>query len=657
MVDLHPVSSPSWPAALRTVPQPLGLGAGALVQALLAWAAMVYAPPVAPQAIFQPDHGWALALVLLGGPRYALAAGTGTLAAYALAGMSWSAALGAGLAHAAGVWTGWTLLARARPFDTRLPTVHHLGWLLVRAIAPAAALGAAILTLWLALLGQLSWPQWPQALVLEFMGATLGMVLVTPLVLIWVRQPLRLQSKRRWLETAAALLSAGLLGQLIFLAAAPGLLPAFTRHGYSLFGVVVWTAARLGRRAVLTTLALLTLQAVHGMQLNVGLFAGTNPLQQAFDGWGYLLTLTLVGLYLATTLYETRAANQALRVAATAFDCQEGIIVTDAQRRIVQANRSFTRITGYALTEVQGQTTDLLRTGPDADSICEQAWRTAAEQGHWKGEAWHRRKTGEVFPQWITITAVRNERGEITRFVVTHTDISERKQREAQQQAQQKQQRLALVREVHHRIKNHLQGLTGLLRQHTAVHPELAEPLQHAIAQIHSIAVIHGLQGHSPDAQVRLCELAPTIADSVATLWQAPVRIDRPADWVPCLVNEAEAVPLALILNELLTNAVKHAQPRERGIELRLRKGSRAEELLIRISNPGRWQPGAAPGSGGNGLALIEAMLPPQGAHIEREQADGWVHTTLRLQPPAITLERSNDESRSEPHQAAAAGR
>jgi two-component sensor histidine kinase len=283
-----------------------------------------------------------------------------------------------------------------------------------------------------------------------------------------------------------------------------------------------------------------------------------------------------------------------------------------------------------------------MRSDRHPDSFYADAWRTAREEGIWNDEVWHKRKNGEIFPQWLTATAVKDATGEITNYVVTHTDISYRKRKEAELLATQLTQRDALVREVHHRIKNNLQGITGLLRQFVHSYPETAEPINQAIGQVRSIAVIHGLQGRSSDRTVRLCELTGAIANDIASLWQVPVRVDIPSPWTPCVVAEAEAVPMALVLNELIINAVKHGNQQATGVEVRLRKGEQADHVQIRISNTGVWQ--ARPGGPGNGpirsgLQLVEAMLPHSGAQLLRDEEDGMIHVWLMLEPPVISLE------------------
>lgn len=215
-------------------------------------------------------------------------------------------------------------------------------------------------------------------------------------------------------------------------------------------------------------------------------------------------------------------------------------------------------------------------------------------------------------------------------------DISERRQAEAQRIEQERRQRDILVREVHHRIKNHLQGLAGLLRQHMQEHPSLAPLLGNFAAQINAISIVHGLQGRERgDASLR--SLAAEIATYLGRITGMRVDLHCPPRNCLCAVAEAEAVPLALVLNELLTNALRHGTEKTRVTLSITCEGDRAR-LVIR--NPGRLDAGLdfAAGKGlGTGLGLVRSLLPQQGVVLGLQNAeDGWVETRLELGPPVL---------------------
>lgn len=120
-----------------------------------------------------------------------------------------------------------------------------------------------------------------------------------------------------------------------------------------------------------------------------------------------------------------------LRIAAIAFEGQEGIVITDEQRKILRINQAFTRITGYSRGEAVGKTTSLLKSGIHGGSFYKDMAEQLDSKGVWQGEIWNRRKNGEIYPEWLTITAIRSESGDVVNYVGTMLDITQRKATEA----------------------------------------------------------------------------------------------------------------------------------------------------------------------------------------------------------------------------------
>ena len=128
-----------------------------------------------------------------------------------------------------------------------------------------------------------------------------------------------------------------------------------------------------------------------------------------------------------TDITGVRHAEDELRVAAAAFQSQESIVITDAQGVIQRVNQAFVECTGYSAEEAVGQTPRLLNSGRHDQAFYDAMWRGIREGGRWQGEIWNRRKSGEVYPEWLTITAVRDAEGRITNFVGMFQDITARK--------------------------------------------------------------------------------------------------------------------------------------------------------------------------------------------------------------------------------------
>jgi diguanylate cyclase (GGDEF)-like protein/PAS domain S-box-containing protein len=140
--------------------------------------------------------------------------------------------------------------------------------------------------------------------------------------------------------------------------------------------------------------------------------------------------LRMIGTH--SDITERKLAEQQLRIAATVFESSEGMFVTDANMVIVCVNQAFSKITGYSAEEAMGQKPCLLRSGRHDDAFFTAMRQSVDHEGSWKGEIWNRRKNGVVFPEWLTITAVKSDDGAVTHYVATLTDITERKAAEDQ---------------------------------------------------------------------------------------------------------------------------------------------------------------------------------------------------------------------------------
>jgi len=127
---------------------------------------------------------------------------------------------------------------------------------------------------------------------------------------------------------------------------------------------------------------------------------------------------------------EHSRAEEQIQIAATAFEAQEGIVITDARQVILRVNRAFTAITGYTADDVVGATPRVLSSGHHDDSFYRAMWSRIAAEGSWQGEIWNRRKNGDIYPEWLNISAVHNALGQVTHYVGTMVDIAERKEAE-----------------------------------------------------------------------------------------------------------------------------------------------------------------------------------------------------------------------------------
>lgn len=133
---------------------------------------------------------------------------------------------------------------------------------------------------------------------------------------------------------------------------------------------------------------------------------------------------------------EKRRAEEQRRLAASVFDhAHDGIVITDAQERIMDVNDTFCRLTGYQREEVIGKTPRILRSGLQPPEFYAQMWQSLKERGHWQGEIWNRRKNGETYAELLTITAVRAISGEVSHYVGVFSDITQSKRHQQELEA------------------------------------------------------------------------------------------------------------------------------------------------------------------------------------------------------------------------------
>jgi len=127
---------------------------------------------------------------------------------------------------------------------------------------------------------------------------------------------------------------------------------------------------------------------------------------------------------------RARAAEQE-RLWSKVFETsREGIVITDARERILCVNAAVTKITGYAAEDLIDRTPRLFSSGRHDADFFRAMWAAIAAEGYWEGEIWDRRKNGEVYPEWLAISAVHNRENAVTHYIATFADISQRKAHE-----------------------------------------------------------------------------------------------------------------------------------------------------------------------------------------------------------------------------------
>jgi len=242
----------------------------------------------------------------------------------------------------------------------------------------------------------------------------------------------------------------------------------------------------------------------------------------------------------------------------------------------------------------------------------------------------------------LHLAGVNDASGELEpeQLLLVATDVTQQRAQEAARLEAAIAQRELLVREVHHRIKNNLQGVAGLLQQIAARRPEVRTVINEAVGQVQAIAQVYGLQvGMS--GPLRLRKVVEAVMGSVQRMFGREILVtvdgamaEQSHRWG---LPEAEAIPIALTLNELFTNALKHGGQEPVRCELRFDP----EQVVLRIVNEGTLPAGfdlAQVRGGVTGLGLVRALLPRRSALLGLTQEGPLVVCELSLWPPGVQL-------------------
>ncbi|MBS1228407.1 MAG: hypothetical protein H6R17_1684 [Proteobacteria bacterium] len=189
---------------------------------------------------------------------------------------------------------------------------------------------------------------------------------------------------------------------------------------------VIWLILRRELTPMLTTVRTLAKLSASNQRPQLLDIPGQGEIAELIAGFNRLLAT------LALRENALLVAEAELRIAAAAFESHEGMVVTDARGIILRVNKAFTESTGYTAEEAMGQKPNLLKSGRHDKEFYRQMWETLNRTGGWQGEIWDRRKNGEIFPKWLTISAVKDKEGAVSHYVGAHFDITERKRKERQ---------------------------------------------------------------------------------------------------------------------------------------------------------------------------------------------------------------------------------
>lgn len=330
-----------------------------------------------------------------------------------------------------------------------------------------------------------------------------------------------------------------------------------------------------------------------------------------------------------------------------------GIMTVTSDLRLTDVNEALCRLLGYSADELKWKRVEDITHPDDRAADCEGIGELrAGRSANGMKELRYLHRHGHAIWVRVTYAVIRDEAGSVTYGIGLVEDICERREAERLRVERLEQQRDVLVREVHHRIKNNLQGVISLIEQLQRKRPEATDALEEAAGQIGAIAVVHGLHSTMLSAEVKPRPLVLAIVDAVARLSGTAIacnECDDVADreWQ---LDVRDTVAIALVINELLYNALKHNV--SKGV-VEVSLGCRADAFRVSVRNRlARLPPGFNFRAGiglGTGLTLVSSLLPQQGARLSIRQHEDGVEAELELTHPCVSTVPTNNQETTRP--------
>lgn len=350
---------------------------------------------------------------------------------------------------------------------------------------------------------------------------------------------------------------------------------------------------------------------------------------------------------------EREHSKQALRESEQRFrglveSTNDWIWEIDKQGLYIYSSPSVNKMLGYEAEEIIGKSPFDFMPEEQADNLKNRFIQLISQQQSFANhETLMLHKNGDLVSIETNSVPIVNDTGKIIGIYGIDRDISERKQMEQTRLKQSEKQKYELIREVHHRIKNHLQGLIGLLQQRGSESLEYKAIINETITQIESIAIIYGLQSTHHNAQIFFSQMVNAIINSTSCLTDISFLITHGEESGLCEVDRNKAVALALVVNELIINAIKHFNDTFKQPNILIKHKHQKKQIIFTVINPGRLPENFNydTGSGlGTGLGLLKAMLPRKGAKLSIKNINNEVIAQLTICTPLLVNVKAERE-------------
>ncbi|WKJ89252.1 PAS domain S-box protein [Methylomonas montana] len=408
----------------------LGIAVAGLY-ALTARLALLYFAPDGSASVFFIASGLALAAILQGGRTYVWAILLGALTLNLWQGKAWLAAITISAGSTAGAWLGGWLLHGVRNFDRSLQTLRDYLLLISLGGVLACSLTALIGTATLLNAGIIGQEKFLSSLLYWWMGDTLGVILITPLILVWINNSCKFKSVQQFGEALLIIAMNFLVGQLVFVDWFHDSIGSYAKS-YWIFLFVSWAAVRLGSRATTLILVMTAAQAMFGLvHQRLGFIDPSLGDNHEINYWFFMVTLSVVGMALACYFSERQQALETLRdreeLLRTLLEAMpDKVWLKDPQGVYLLCNPSFESLRGTTEAHIVGNTDYDFVATKQADADREHDLRAMAEGRPISRQEWLSHADGSHTALYETIkTPVNTQDGKLIGVLSMARDITQ----------------------------------------------------------------------------------------------------------------------------------------------------------------------------------------------------------------------------------------
>jgi len=334
---------------------------------------------------------------------------------------------------------------------------------------------------------------------------------------------------------------------------------------------------------------------------------------------------------------ERKQAEEKIRKLSTAVTQSASVIIlTDLKGNLEHVNPKFTELTGYTSEEVIGKNPRILKSSGLPDEIYKGMWEIISSGKIWRGEFHNKKKNGELYWEAASISPILDNQGSITHYIKVAEDMTERKRIEDQIRRELKEKEL-LLREVHHRVKNNLQVISGLLMLQQSEIATKEDALKgFAASQDRIIAMAKAyemLLGSEYMSGVSVGKYIQSLADQLRYDYDVNRKVKLNYSLNELTISIEILDRLGLILNEIITNSIKYAfEGRESGnIHIELKETEK--NIVIKISDDGIGMPEEIDITNPStlGLSLVEMLTTQLNGILTLDRKNG---TSFTLEIP-----------------------